>query len=289
MIARSVQSHVLGWPIWASVGAHLLGAGAAASIGTLGPGPVSTSVPVPIEIVRIEPPVPPAPDPAPPRFKAPVARATTIRRVVTAPETAAAPPAAPAPALIPDEPRREPAPAPAPSVDTPRPVLPRETSPGGLLPGIPGGTRHEGDALLSTGDLPIGEARSGAGAGGGATVPGGGARGDGPKVASLGESKGTGITALARPLGGYQTRPRYPDAARREGVEGEVLLRFEVLATGHVGAVAVSRSTGRDDLDRAAVDAVKTWLFEPARRGKEAVTVWVTLPVRFRLGSGVNE
>jgi outer membrane biosynthesis protein TonB len=31
------------------------------------------------------------------------------------------------------------------------------------------------------------------------------------------------------------------------------------------------------------VEAVKTWKFEPARRGDEPVVVWVTLPVRFEL------
>jgi len=96
---------------------------------------------------------------------------------------------------------------------------------------------------------------------------------------------GEGVTSFARPLGGYQTTPHYPEAARREGVEGTVTLRFEVLASGKVGTVQVQRSAGRADMDRAAVEAIRTWLFEPARRGKEAVTVWVTLPVRFELNA----
>ena len=37
------------------------------------------------------------------------------------------------------------------------------------------------------------------------------------------------------------------------------------------------------DLDRAAIEAVKQWHFEPARRGATAVPVWATLPVRFVL------
>jgi protein TonB len=96
---------------------------------------------------------------------------------------------------------------------------------------------------------------------------------------------GDGVTSFARPLGGYQTTPHYPEAARREGVEGTVTLRFEVLASGKVGTVQVQSSAGRADMDRAAVEAVRTWLFEPARRGKEAVAVWVTLPVRFELNT----
>jgi len=34
----------------------------------------------------------------------------------------------------------------------------------------------------------------------------------------------------------------------------------------------------------AAIEAVKQWVFEPARRGSTAVTVWANLPVRFSLG-----
>ena len=60
-------------------------------------------------------------------------------------------------------------------------------------------------------------------------------------------------------------------------------MRFIVLATGRVGQIAISRSAGHVDLDRAAVEAVRMWRFDPARRGKEAVAVWVTLPVRFEL------
>ncbi|MCL6640904.1 MAG: energy transducer TonB [Candidatus Rokubacteria bacterium] len=88
---------------------------------------------------------------------------------------------------------------------------------------------------------------------------------------------------FARPLGGYQTRPRYPESALRAGIQGVTRLRFEVLATGRVGRVLVEESAGFEDLDRAAVEAVRTWRFKPARRGDQPVPVWFTLPVRFEL------
>ncbi len=97
-----------------------------------------------------------------------------------------------------------------------------------------------------------------------------------PRVGTgVARGTGDGVTSFARPLGGYQTTPHYPESARREGAEGVVTLRFEVLTSGKVGTVQVQRSAGRPDLDRAAVEAIRTWLFEPARRGKEAVAVWV--------------
>jgi protein TonB len=91
------------------------------------------------------------------------------------------------------------------------------------------------------------------------------------------------VTSFARPLGGYQTKPEYPESARRAGIQGVTRLRFEVLTTGQVGHVLVEESAGSVDLDRSAIDAVKSWRFEPARRGTEPVPVWVTLPVRFEL------
>jgi len=60
-------------------------------------------------------------------------------------------------------------------------------------------------------------------------------------------------------------------------------LRLRVLENGRVGEVLVEQSAGFRDLDIAAVSAVKKWLFEPARRGKEPVSVWVLLSVKFQL------
>jgi protein TonB len=92
-----------------------------------------------------------------------------------------------------------------------------------------------------------------------------------------------GITRVARPTGGYQVRPAYPATARRLGVQGTTLLRVHVLDDGRVGEVDVEESAGHPDLDRAAADAVRRWRFEPARRGEQAVAMWVRLPVEFRL------
>ena len=61
------------------------------------------------------------------------------------------------------------------------------------------------------------------------------------------------------------------------------MLRVHVLADGKIGEVNVEQSAGHPDLDRAAADAVRRWRFEPARRGDEAVAMWVLLPVEFRL------
>jgi protein TonB len=91
------------------------------------------------------------------------------------------------------------------------------------------------------------------------------------------------ITSTAVPRGGYQVRPSYPSSARRLGIQGMTTLRVYVASDGRVAEVLVQESAGHPDLDGAAAEAVKRWRFEPARRGSEAVGVWVLLPVEFRL------
>jgi protein TonB len=108
-----------------------------------------------------------------------------------------------------------------------------------------------------------------------------GVKGDGAGGSGVGS--GEALSGLARPLGGYQVKPRYPESARRAGAQGVTLLRVRVLENGQVGEVNVEKSAGFRDLDFAAAEAVKKWLFEPARRGKEPVSVWVMLPVKFEL------
>jgi protein TonB len=77
--------------------------------------------------------------------------------------------------------------------------------------------------------------------------------------------------------------PRYPLIARRNGEQGTVTLRLLVTREGVPVQVSVEKSSGSVHLDGAALDAVKTWRFVPARRGTEAVEAWVLVPVVFKL------
>jgi len=147
-----------------------------------------------------------------------------------------------------------------------------------------GGTRRRGtmsaQAAGATGESG-GATRADEGDGVGPATSGSGA--DIAARSSPAENGNGGATRFARPLGGYQTKPEYPESARRAGIQGVTRLRFEVLATGEVGRVLVDESAGSAELDRAAIEAVKRWRFEPARRDEQPVTAWVTLPVRFEL------
>ncbi|MDO4715327.1 MAG: TonB family protein [Bacteroidales bacterium] len=76
---------------------------------------------------------------------------------------------------------------------------------------------------------------------------------------------------------------RYPETAAEQEVQGTVKLRFVVLPNGSVGDVRVIQSLHKD-CDKAAVEVVKKLpRFTPGRQQGKAVSVWYTLPIRFRL------
>jgi protein TonB len=77
--------------------------------------------------------------------------------------------------------------------------------------------------------------------------------------------------------------PAYPQASRRRGEEGLVILRVKVTANGRAQEIEIAESSGHPRLDRAAQDAVARWRFEPARDGMRAIDSWVKVPVVFRL------
>ena len=116
------------------------------------------------------------------------------------------------------------------------------------------------------------------GGGSGARTGTGGGTGSGTGAGSAGSS---GVSA--RPIGGYQVKPRYPESARRQGVEGTVLLKMRITEQGRVEDLQVERSAGHPDLDQSALEAVRRWRFEPARRSGEPVAVWVLITVEFTL------
>lgn len=76
--------------------------------------------------------------------------------------------------------------------------------------------------------------------------------------------------------------PIYPAAAQRGGEQGTVLLRVEVGADGGPDEVSLARHSGSRDLDRAALEAVRGWTFEPAIRNGEPVASSVQVPVEFQ-------
>lgn len=77
--------------------------------------------------------------------------------------------------------------------------------------------------------------------------------------------------------------PSYPSQAKKDGVQGKVLLVVSVLENGLVADVSVSETSGYSILDNAAKNAVKGWNFIPAKRSGQAVVAKVIVPIEFKL------
>jgi protein TonB len=75
--------------------------------------------------------------------------------------------------------------------------------------------------------------------------------------------------------------PGYPEIARQQGYEGVVLVGAEILTNGRVGEAVIRKSSGYAVLDQSAIEAVKTWKFEPAKKSGIPYRTWAELPVKF--------
>lgn len=138
-----------------------------------------------------------------------------------------------------------------------------ETAPPGAVPEIAGipstGGVPEGIGLL-TGDRPV------------AAPPQDPPQPSGPvRVADLPVS----------PRKIADARPVYPDIARAARVQGTVILEAVLDTNGHITQLRVLKSVPM--LDHAALDAVRQWRYTPSRYGGHAVSVLMTITVRFTL------
>jgi TonB family protein len=76
--------------------------------------------------------------------------------------------------------------------------------------------------------------------------------------------------------------PKYPEAAKKEKLEGTVWLKVWIDESGRVANVAVHKSDAQV-FDSAAIAAVRQWKFTPAMSKEKPVAVWVSIPFRFKL------
>jgi TonB family protein len=80
----------------------------------------------------------------------------------------------------------------------------------------------------------------------------------------------------------YQPDPEYSEQARKKKRQGAVTLRLIVRADGLTSDVCILKAAG-SGLDEKAVEAVKQWRFEPAKRDGMAVPVLLSVDTDFRL------
>jgi len=137
--------------------------------------------------------------------------------------------------------------------------------------------------------LPSAPPSNGTGSGGGIGSGSGGGVGEG-HGAGVGPGSGGGIGGGVYKVGGGITAPQpidtpdpeYTEEARRAKIQGTCILWLIVDAEGHPRDIRVVRGLGYG-LDAKALETVKQWRFQPARKDGQPVNVQVSVEVGFRL------
>lgn len=85
------------------------------------------------------------------------------------------------------------------------------------------------------------------------------------------------------PRASYRPPLKYPDYARKRGINGQVTLKLLVDATGAVEEVKLLASNPEGLFDQVAMDSVRQWQFDPATYKGSPVKVWVKQKISFNL------
>jgi protein TonB len=101
-------------------------------------------------------------------------------------------------------------------------------------------------------------------------------------AAAVAAEAGAQVDEMPRKLS-HNREPNYPLEALRAGLEGKVVLRVMISATGRATQISVESSSGFSGFDESATLAVRDWEFAPAKRQGVAVHHEVLVPVRFRI------
>ena len=83
----------------------------------------------------------------------------------------------------------------------------------------------------------------------------------------------------------YSPEPQYTEQARKANLQGTCTLGLIVEKDGHPRNIRVLKGIGMG-LDENAIEAVKTWKFEPAIKDGQPVRVEIAVEVSFHLSQG---
>ena len=96
-----------------------------------------------------------------------------------------------------------------------------------------------------------------------------------------------GISACTKPdkvvAGGFITPPKvkYPNHLLEDEIEGFVRVRVEVDSNGRILSATTRISSGHPDLDKAALQAVRTATYRPKTVNGKPVRTAFTVPITF--------
>lgn len=95
------------------------------------------------------------------------------------------------------------------------------------------------------------------------------------------------VAVEEQPVVIQQVNPKYPEIARKAGIEGTVWVRVLVDRSGNVKDAIIAKESGANaGFEEAALEAAKQAKWKPAMQNKQPVTIWVAYPIKFQLKSG---
>lgn len=78
-------------------------------------------------------------------------------------------------------------------------------------------------------------------------------------------------------------KPAYPAMSKRLGEQGRVVVRVRIGADGVPQQAEISKSSGFDRLDQAALATTLRWRYVPGTRGGVPQSMWFSVPINFVL------
>lgn len=94
------------------------------------------------------------------------------------------------------------------------------------------------------------------------------------------------VQKQAEPIGGFAAIAQhleYPEVARKARIEGRSVIWAKIDKKGNVVETRVQKSLGFEPCDEAARKAIEAVKWDPALQRDQPVSVWVSVPVDFRL------
>ena len=104
----------------------------------------------------------------------------------------------------------------------------------------------------------------------------------GSGVGSEGGGLGEWTELTQKPKVTKEVKARYTDEARAKGIEGLVVCDLVIGENGHIRSVTLVQGLGAG-LDEAALEALKSFEFSPAKIGDRTVAVKIRYKYRFQL------
>ncbi len=89
------------------------------------------------------------------------------------------------------------------------------------------------------------------------------------------------VDDLPQPLRSFP--PKYPYNAKRNSIEGKVIVRMLVTKDGIPSEISIHSATPSGVFEKTAINAAKRWRFRPGQYKGRAVDTWVLLPFNFEM------